>query len=73
MSLSKETLRAMINEFGLIELSDDELNTILPDVEAQLAVLAKIRALDLTKTPSARQICTVRELLSSRLEGTKNE
>lgn len=56
MGVSKETLRAMIQDFGLIELSDEELGKVLPDVEFQIATLKKIRALALSRVPPARQL-----------------
>jgi hypothetical protein len=56
MSVSKETLRAMNRDFGLIELSDEELDKVLPDVEFQIATLKKIRALALSRVPPARQL-----------------
>jgi hypothetical protein len=56
MSVSKETLRAMIRDFGLIELSDEELDKVLPDVESQIATLKKIRVLALSGVPPARQL-----------------
>ncbi len=56
MAISKETLRAMIRDLNLIELSEDELDRVLPDVEAYLASMEKLHTLDLTKVPSARQL-----------------
>ena len=56
MSISKDTLCTMIRDFNLIELSDEELDGILPDLESYLASLEKLHTLDLTKVPSARQI-----------------
>jgi len=56
MSVSKETLRAMSRDFGLIELSDEELDKVLPDVESQIATLKKIRVLALSRVPPARQL-----------------
>ncbi len=72
MSVSKETLRAMAKELGLVELTDEELATVIPELESNLAILAKIRALDLTQTPSARQVCTAKEALKSKLGVSKN-
>ncbi len=56
MAISKETLRTMIRDFNLIELSEDELDRILPDLESYLASMEKLHTLDLTKVPSARQL-----------------
>jgi hypothetical protein len=46
----------MIRDFGLIELSDEELDKVLPDVESQIATLKKIRVLALSRVPPARQL-----------------
>ncbi len=56
MGISKKTLRAMIQDFGLIELSDEELGKVLPDVESQIVTIKKIRALNLSPVPPARQL-----------------
>ncbi|MFH0765282.1 MAG: hypothetical protein V2A61_02565 [Calditrichota bacterium] len=56
MSVSKETLRTMIRDLNLIPLSEEEIDILLPDVQANAAVLEKIRSLDLNKVPTARQI-----------------
>ena len=56
MAISKETLRAMVRDLNLIELSEEEVDKILPDLEACLASMEKLHILDLTKVPSARQL-----------------
>ena len=56
MAISKETLRTMIRDLNLIELSEEELDRILPDLESYLASMEKLHTLDLTKVPSARQL-----------------
>ncbi len=56
MSISKKTLRTMIRDLNLIELSEEELDRILPDLESYLASMEKLYTLDLTKVPSARQL-----------------
>ena len=56
MAISKETLRAMIRDLNLIELSENELDRILPDLESNLASMEKLHTLDLIKIPSARQL-----------------
>lgn len=56
MAISKETLRAMIRDLNFIELSEEELDRILPDLESCLASMEKLHTLDLSKVPSARQL-----------------
>ncbi len=56
MAISKETLRAMIRDLNLIELSEDELDRVLPDLESYLVSMEKLNTLDLTEVPSARQL-----------------
>ena len=56
MAISKETLKRMTTDFDLIPLSDKELESVLPDVETNLANLKKIRALKLGRVPTARQM-----------------
>jgi len=56
MSVSKETLRNMIRDLNLIPLSEEELDMLLPDVQANLITLERIRKLDLTGVPPARQM-----------------
>ena len=54
MAVPKETLRAMIRDFGGFELSDDELELVMPEMESYLAEMEKIRDLDLHDVMSAR-------------------
>ena len=54
MAVPKETLRAMIRDFGGFEMSDDELELIMPEIEGYLAEMEKIRDLDLHDVMSAR-------------------
>ena len=56
MKISKETLHAMIDDFCLLELSDNELKQILSDVNSNMDTLEKIRTLDLTRVAPARQM-----------------
>ena len=56
MTVSKQTLKRMVADFDLIPLSDEELESVLPDVETNLKNLKKIRALKLGKVPTARQM-----------------
>ena len=54
MAVPKETLRAMIRDFGGFEMSDDELELIMPEIEGYLAEMENIRDLDLHDVMSAR-------------------
>jgi Asp-tRNA(Asn)/Glu-tRNA(Gln) amidotransferase C subunit len=54
MTITKETLQAMIREFQGIELSDDELEIIAPALEGYLAEVENLRELDLSKVMSGR-------------------
>jgi hypothetical protein len=46
----------MNNQLGLLKLSDEELEQVLPDVNSNLDTLARIRPLDLTRVAPARQM-----------------
>ena len=54
MSISIETLKAMIRDFNGFELSDEELELIKPELDAYIAEVEKLRELDLTQVVSAR-------------------
>ena len=54
MAISKETLKAMIRDYGGFELSDEELDLVRPEIENYLAEVEKIRELDLSDVMSAR-------------------
>ncbi len=54
MSISTETLRAMIRDFKGLELSDEELELVRPELESYLAEVEKIRELDLASVMSSR-------------------
>ncbi len=56
MAISKETLRSMVRDLNLLELSEEEVDKILLDLESHLASMEKLNILDLTKVPSARQL-----------------
>ena len=56
MSVSKETLRQMLEEFGGLEMTDAELNAVLPQVQSYTETAAKLRQLDLSKIVSARRL-----------------
>ena len=54
MSISKETLQAIIRDYGGFELSDDELELVRPEVEGYLEAMAGTADLDLSDTMSSR-------------------
>jgi len=56
MAISKDTLKAMIRDFHGFELSDSEMDLILPELDAYLSELEKLRELDLSKVMSSRLI-----------------
>ena len=58
MAISKETLKAMIRDFQLFELSDSELDLIAPELASYLAELEKLRELDLSGIMSSRLLKT---------------
>ena len=54
MAISQETLRAMIRDYGGIELSDEEMALVLPEIETYLGEVEVLRELDLSKVMSSR-------------------
>ena len=54
MAVSKETLKAMLHDFQGYELSDAELDIIIPDLDGYVAEVEKIRELDLSDVMSGR-------------------
>ena len=54
MAISQETLRAMIRDYGGIELSDEEMALVLPEIETYLEEVDVLRELDLSKVMSSR-------------------
>ena len=54
MSISDETLKAMIRDFNGLELSDDELELGRPELDYYLDELKKLDALDLSDAFSSR-------------------
>ena len=54
MPVSKETLKAMIREYGGIPLSDEELDLVTPEVESYLKEVGQLRDLDLSAVMSGR-------------------
>jgi hypothetical protein len=54
MSIANETLKAMIRDYNGLELSDDELELVRPELESYFAELKKLEDLDLSAVFSAR-------------------
>ena len=54
MAISQETLRAMIRDYGGFELSDEELELVLPEIDAYLGEVELLRELDVSKVMSSR-------------------
>lgn len=54
MSISNETLKAMIRDFHGFELSDAELDLVRPELDNYLAALEGLRGLDLSDVMSGR-------------------
>ena len=54
MSISNETLKAMIRDYGGLELSDEELDLVRPELESYFAELKKLEDLDLSEIFSGR-------------------
>ena len=54
VSISNETLKAMIRDFNGFELSDEELALVRPELEYYLDELKKLEALDLSDAFSSR-------------------
>jgi hypothetical protein len=66
MAISKDTLRAIIRDYGGFGLSDAELDLIQPELDSYLAEVEKLRGLDLSNVMSAR-------LLRAQEGGKENE
>ncbi|MQF69414.1 hypothetical protein FIM12_03660 [SAR202 cluster bacterium AD-804-J14_MRT_500m] len=54
MEVSKETLKAIAQEFHGIEISDDELDIVLPEVRGYVSAMRSLDDLDLSDVMSAR-------------------
>ena len=54
MSIPNETLKAMIRDYNGIELSDEELELVRPELESYFAELKKLGDLDLSDVFSGR-------------------
>ena len=54
MSIQNETLKAMMRDYNGLELSDEELELVRPELESYLAELEKLEDLDLSDVFSGR-------------------
>ena len=54
MAISNETLKAMIHDYNGLELSDEELELVRPELESYFAELKKLDDLDLSDVFSGR-------------------
>ena len=54
VSISDETLKAMIRDYNGFELSDEELELVRPELEFYLDELNKLEELDLSTVLSSR-------------------
>ncbi len=59
MAISNETMRAMVRDYRGIELSDEELELIRPEVESYMEAMAGIEELDLASLMSGRLLHAV--------------
>lgn len=62
MAISNETLKAIIRDYQGLEMTDDELEIMRPELDSYLAEVEKLRELDLSSVLSAR-------LLQAREDG----
>ena len=54
MSISNDTLKAMIQSFDGFELTDDELEHVRPELDNYMTAVEKLRELDLSSQMSSR-------------------
>jgi hypothetical protein len=54
LSIPIETLKAMIRDYNGLDLSDEELELVRPELETYLAELKKLEDLDLSDVFSGR-------------------
>jgi len=54
MTISTETLKAMIRDYKGFELSDEELELVRPELESYLAEVELLKELDLSGLMSSR-------------------
>jgi len=56
MTISPDTLRAILREYGGIPMSDEEIEKVAPAVSAFVAEFSRLQDLDLTDVYSALQL-----------------
>ena len=54
VAITNETLKAIIRDYNGLELSDEELDLVRPELEAYLIELKKLEDLDLSDQFSSR-------------------
>ena len=54
MGISNETMRAMIRDYQGIELSDEELELVRPEVDSYIEAMAELSGLSLSDVMSSR-------------------
>ena len=54
MSISNETLKAMIRDYNGLDLSDEELNLVRPELDIYFTELEKLESLDISDLFSGR-------------------
>ena len=54
MGISKETMQAIIRDYGGFELSDEELDLVQPEVDGYLEAMEGVADLDLADVMSSR-------------------
>lgn len=54
MGISKETMQAIIREYGGFELSDEELDLVQPEVDGYLEAMSEVDNLKLADVMSSR-------------------
>ena len=54
MSIPNETLKAMIRDYNGLDLSDEEMELVRPELESYLVELKKLEDLDLSNIFSGR-------------------
>ena len=54
VSITNETMKAIIRDYNGLELSDEELDLVRPELESYLSELKKLEDLDLSDAFSGR-------------------
>ena len=54
MAISRETLRGIIRDYQGLEISDAEMERVLPEIENYVAAVLELRELDLSNVMSGR-------------------